>query len=281
MDSKFKINRMTADQVQIAIDWAAREGWNPGIHDAELFYHADPNGFFIGTFENQPVAVGNAVVYDDEFAFCGLYIVEPGYRRRGFGLALTRARLEYVGARNAGIDGVLENISIYERVGYRLAYQNFRYRGSAKKWPVENSAVRPLAEFSFTQLEAYDRECFPAPRSIFLRAWISQPDALALGFLDGGQLKGFTVRRQCIDGHKIGPLFADNLEIALALLRAVQSSVAGAPIVIDIPEINAEALALVQSQPMEQVFATGRMYLKGHPNLADHKIFGISTYELG
>ncbi len=281
MDSNYKINRMTANQVQIAIDWAAREGWNPGIHDADLYYQADPNGFFIGTVDNEPVAVGNAVIYDDEFAFCGLYIVEPRYREQGYGIALTQARLEYVGARNAGIDGVLENIPIYERVGYRLAYQNFRYRGTAIKRRIDNSAIRSLGEVSFSQLEAYDRECFPASRSKFLRAWISQPDALALGFVEHGQLKGYTVRRQCVDGHKIGPLFADNFEIALALLQAVQSPVAGTPIIIDIPEINAEALALVQSQPMEQVFATGRMYLKGHPKLADHKVFGISTYELG
>ncbi len=281
MDSNYKIARMTADQVQIAIDWAAREGWNPGVHDAALYYQADPNGFFIGTLANEPVAVGNAVVYDEKFAFCGLYIVDPKYRGQGFGLALTRARLEYVGARNAGIDGVLENIPIYQRVGYRLAHQNFRYQGNALNRTVDNVAIRPLSQVPFSELEAYDRECFPAPRSKFLRAWINQPDGLSLGYVEDGCLKGYTVRRQCVEGFKIGPLFADNLDVAMVLFQAVQASVPGHPIIIDIPEINPAAQELIRSQPMEQVFATGRMYLKGHPPLADHKVFGISTYELG
>lgn len=281
MDSNYKIARMTADQVQIAIDWAAREGWNPGVHDAALYYQADPNGFFIGTINDRPVAVGNAVVYDDTFAFCGLYIVDPEYRGQGFGLALTRARLKYVGARNAGIDGVLENVPIYERVGYRLAYQNFRYAGNALNRKIDNVAITPLSQVPFSEVEAYDRECFPAPRSKFLRAWINQPDGLSLGFVEDGCLKGYTVRRRCVEGFKIGPLFADNFEVAMALFHAVQATAAGYPIIIDIPEINPAARELVESQPMEQVFATGRMYLKGHPALADRKVFGISTYELG
>ena len=29
-------------QIEMAIDWAETEGWNPGKHDAECFYAAGP-----------------------------------------------------------------------------------------------------------------------------------------------------------------------------------------------------------------------------------------------
>ena len=50
-----------------------------------LFYQADPNGFLVGMLDDEPIATGSAVIYDKQFAFCGLYIVKPAYRRQGLG----------------------------------------------------------------------------------------------------------------------------------------------------------------------------------------------------
>ena len=35
---------MSRAEVDLAIDWAAGEGWNPGRHDADCFHGADPGG---------------------------------------------------------------------------------------------------------------------------------------------------------------------------------------------------------------------------------------------
>lgn len=40
-----KIRKMAREEVEFAIEMAAGEGWNPGIHDGEIFYEADPDGF--------------------------------------------------------------------------------------------------------------------------------------------------------------------------------------------------------------------------------------------
>ena len=55
MSDKYKIRRMNKKEVaDIAIKWAEKEGWNPGITDAEPFYAADPKGFFIGEIDGKP-----------------------------------------------------------------------------------------------------------------------------------------------------------------------------------------------------------------------------------
>ena len=41
------IRTMRRDEVELAIELAAREGWNPGLHDARCFFEADPEGFLI------------------------------------------------------------------------------------------------------------------------------------------------------------------------------------------------------------------------------------------
>lgn len=41
-----KIRKMRRDEAEFAIQMATGEGWNPGIHDGEIFYETDPEGFF-------------------------------------------------------------------------------------------------------------------------------------------------------------------------------------------------------------------------------------------
>lgn len=79
--SVFKISVMTRKEVDIAIDWAASEGWNPGLHDADCFYAADPNGFLTGRLGNEIIATISAVKYGDSFGFLGFYMVKPAYPR--------------------------------------------------------------------------------------------------------------------------------------------------------------------------------------------------------
>jgi hypothetical protein len=94
-------------------------------------------------------------------------------------------------------------------------------------------------------------------------------------------LTGYGVIRACQTGYKIGPLFADDVRTADALLLALAEHAAEAPIFLDVPEVNPAALALVQRHGMKQVFETARMYTRGEPALATGHIFGVTTYELG
>jgi hypothetical protein len=42
------VRNMAEADLALALEWAAAEGWNPGLHDARCFYAADPQGFLIG-----------------------------------------------------------------------------------------------------------------------------------------------------------------------------------------------------------------------------------------
>jgi GNAT superfamily N-acetyltransferase len=277
----FIIRTMAADDVALAVNWAGKEGWNPGLNDASTFYHADPSGFFVGELDDQIIAVGSAVIYDDQFAFCGLYIVAPEHRGKGYGLALTKHRLAYCGDRNIGIDGVLENVKIYQRIGYVPFYENRRYQFTASAKLFNPIYIKPITNDDLQQIFIYDRQCFPAPRDNFLKHWITQPQAKSLFYTVDGKIKGYVVRRRCLEGYKIGPLFADNTEVVQQLLNAVQVDIEGETVLLDVPEINKEAVRIAEQEKMSVVFATARMYQKGLPNIDNNKIFGITTFELG
>ena len=45
MEAGYLTRTMSPDEVALAVEWAAQEGWNPGLHDDFSFHAADPGGF--------------------------------------------------------------------------------------------------------------------------------------------------------------------------------------------------------------------------------------------
>ena len=227
------------------------------------------------------IASGSAPIYDDQFAFIGLYIVEPAFRGQGYGLALTKAMFDYVGDRNAGLDGVEVMAERYARLGFRRAHRSARHAFTPASSVKVAEEIVPLARVPFAELAKYDRRHFFAPRDNFLKAWVTQPESVALGFVDAGALKGYGVLRKCRNGHKIGPLFAEGLEIAESLFDALCNHAIGDSVFIDMPEPNQAAARLAAKRDMKPDFACIRMYLRGDPGLPLQSIFGITSFEAG
>lgn len=282
MPTDLTITTMTPEERQMALEWTKQEGWNPGLDDAQLFGLADPSGFYIGKLNNDPVSVGSMVNYSPDFAFAGLYIVKPEYRGRGYGMSITHQLLDHAGNRNIGLNAVLANVQPYESIGFHTAYQNlrFKYRATKKQDPIMEGIVS-LAQLTLNDILAYDATCFPAPRAAFMQAWINQPQATALGFVENGVIKGFGVCRRCVDGYKVGPLFADTPLIAERLFVALQAGKESQPIFLDMPENNPAAMALAQTLNMQTVFTTVSMYNKQLLTDVNDKIYAITSTELG
>jgi ribosomal protein S18 acetylase RimI-like enzyme len=281
-DANYIIRTMSRKQVELAIEWAAREGWNPGIHDADCFYTADPGGFFIGLLGDEPVATISAVKYGESFGFLGFYIVKPKYRSRGYGIRIWNAGLKYLEGRNVGLDGVVDQQDNYRRSGFRLAYRNIRYEGFGGGSFPEKMEIVKLPQLPFEAIAAYDRPFFPDNRTQFIKAWINQADCSALGVMNNGKLAGYGVIRKCRTGYKIGPLIADGIELAETLFRALKFDLKpGEPFYLDTPEVNPEAVALAERHGMKRVFETARMYTGEAPYMALDHLFGVTSFELG
>ena len=272
---------MIREEYELAIEWSAQEGWNPGIYDAECFYAADPHGFFLAELNGEVVGCLSAVAYDDSFGFAGFYIVKPERRFQGIGHELIRRASAYMGNRTVGNDAVIAQQETYRKYGFNLAYRNIRYRGIASPGATTVTEIIDLNKIPFDQLIVYDRRMFPSDRSAFLNNWIKQADGTALGYLKNGQLSGYGVMRRCRQGYKIGPLFADREDIAEKIFQSLTRGVPGEEFFLDIPEPNHGAQALVHRHNMQMVFETARMYSGKAPSLPLGNIFGVTSFELG
>ena len=282
MEKNYIIRSMIKSELDFAIELAAIEGWNPGLYDSDCFYAADKNGFLLGLLNDEPIACLSAVKYDDSFGFLGLYIVKKSYRGKGYGSKLWHVGLDYLRGCNIGLDGVIEQQGNYRKSGFQAAYRNIRYQGLTGGQFPNNSKLIKLANIPFTQIHLYDLAFFPTDRASFLKLWLTQANSVALGIVQQNQLLAYGLIRPCREGYRIGPLFADNPELAETLWLGLIASVkANQPVFIDMGENNPHAHSLAESHKMQIVFETSRMYNQYMPELDFERMYGITSLELG
>lgn len=279
MDDDITIRPLRPQEIQIAVDWAAAEGWNPGLADSACFGAVDPGGFLVAEADGAPAAVISVVNYDTRFAFLGFYIVRPDLRGRGIGLRLWRAGLAHAGARTIGLDGVLAQQANYARQGFVFAHRNIRFAGTPG--PGDAGATVDLADIPFEAVAASDAQVFPAPRAAFLKAWLTAPGHAGRAVLRAGRLAGWGVARPARAGWKIGPLVAEDEGAAESVFGALRAAAGSAPVVLDVPEPNAGALALARRHGLAPVFETARMYTGSIRPVALQRVYGVTSFELG
>jgi ribosomal protein S18 acetylase RimI-like enzyme len=279
--SDLQIRNLRPEEISLAIDWAAAEGWNPGLRDAACFSIPDPQGFFVGEIDHEPVATVSCVNYDDRFAFLGCYIVRAGFRGQGHGLRIWNAAIAHAGARVIGLDGVVVQQDNYRKSGFRLAYANIRYGGTIAAPATPPADVVALDTIPFALVEADDATVFPASRAAFLRAWIGTSGHVGRALLRDGRLAAWGVIRPCRTGLKIGPLVADDRTAADAVIQALLASGGSSEVVLDIPATNRDGIALAESLGLKPTFETARMYTGPIPSLRLDRVFGVTSFELG
>lgn len=277
--------KLTFPEFETLVSWAAREGWNPGLHDAELFYETDPEGFY-GYFEqNTMIGGGSIVSYNGELGFMGFFIVHPEYRAKGIGNDLWLLRRDTLLKRlqpNAaiGMDGVVAMQPFYQKGGFSIAYRDERYEKKGEHFPA-NPLVQLATAKDEAALFALDLECFGVERKKFLKLWLNPTKSKTFTYTEKDTLLGFAVMRKCQTGFKIGPLFAENEKVAESLYERCLTEAIEEPVYLDIPLNNKAALSMVNKYKAGYVFECARMYYNIPPKTATAKVFGITSFELG
>jgi hypothetical protein len=276
------IRALRADEMPLMVEWAGREGWNPGLADPTAFFAADPEGF-LGAFRGEEMlACISAVRTGDALGFIGFYIAKPEARGQGIGWRVWQAGMDRLAGRNIGLDGVVAQQANYRKSGFAFAWNNARYQSDAPTVATADTrAVTDAAAVNFDALLAFDAAHAGAPRPKFLRAWIATPGHRVRVAREGDAITGLAVLRPCREGSKLGPLFARDAATARALIADAAPHRAPGPLILDLPEPNAEAVAIARTMGMEKVFETARMYTKAPPPMRREGIFALASFELG
>ncbi len=273
-----EIRRLTEEEAKTLIGWAKNEGWNPGLFDAERFFAFDPEGFIGCTVDGELAAAISAISYTDTFGFIGLYICRPDMRGKGLGKRVWDAGMARLAGHVIGLDGVPEQQANYATMGFMPTYRTWRWSGRLTSAPHMNTM--DLSADMIPELIAFDRHFFPADRKGFLLEWIKAPHVTVV-VRSEGQISAYGVLRRCVEGFKIGPLFADRLEDAIAILHRLATEAGDAVIHIDVPEPATDFAAYLDSCGMSRGFVTARMYKGTPPTISTEGLYGVTSLELG
>ncbi|MBN2905897.1 MAG: N-acetyltransferase [Rhodobacteraceae bacterium] len=262
----------------MVLDWAADEGWNPGLDDAAAFLAADPQGFFIRRVQGQPVAAISVVNHSDAFAFLGLYIVAPAFRGQGHGMAVWRAGLAHAGARCVGLDGVPAQQANYARSGFGAAGRTTRYRGTLAR--ATGTGTGMFADPA--TVRQADAQATGVRRDRFAAHWFADTPTRRTVTLRGAEGTGaFATIRRCREGAKIGPFHAQSEPQARALLDALAATLPAGPVFIDLPDPADHFAAMLEGMGFVPVFETARMYCGPAPIAQPPAFYASATLELG
>ena len=286
---------------QIICERAAANGRKPGALDHISFFAADETGFFVGELDGKPISCVSVVKYAQNFAFIANYRVDNPYRARGYGLLMWKFAMASINeGYNVAGDAAEEKVPMYLKFGHKPKWcvQRFDFVASQAAFALSgvqtpsSVMIQPASEVDFHDLLEYDTHIHVFPRQFFLEKWISAPNCHALVAISDGRVVGYTVVRTTLksgDGWRIGPLFADNSQIATSLYREACSNVAAEDprgiIAVDVPYgnlINPDALKIAKELSGVPTIKCVRMYKKDIPSsMPLQKLFGMTALGLG
>lgn len=270
---------MTRKDLCVVLDWAAAEGWNPGLDDADPFLNTDPAGFFVAEDNGEPVAAISVVNHSGTFAFLGLYLCKPSHRGRGIGYDLWQHAMRHAGDRTIGLDGVPDQQANYLKSGFVHAGATTRYSGVISGESDAGASVATLEDIP----DLIDMEANASGwrKEAFLSSWFRSGRHRTTYLLRDakGPIEAMATIRSCQSGAKVGPLIATDESKALAMLRHVAAD-RETDLIIDVPSTSVGLETICIREGLSPGFNTARMY-RGHSKAPTSEFYAVATLELG
>ena len=213
--------------------------WNQNEADWRMMLRLG-KGFGLSAADGSLIASIVVLPYGDQFAWMSMVLVSPQHRRRGYASRMLRRALGYLQERGlvAVLDATPAGHEVYVQEGLRDAWGFRRYSLAAARpvtgWQdVSGLKLRHLMPDDWPQILALDLPAFGASREALLRALAARLPEAALVVQRGERICGYLFGRDGREARQLGPLVAQDLPAAQALLSHVLASVA-APVYIDI-----------------------------------------------
>ena len=204
-------------------------GWNQVAADWELLLA--PGHAFGFADRGKLVATALVFPYPPEFAWISMVLVDEEWRRQGLASQLMRAcldRAEYLGLAPV-LDATPAGRPVYERLGFvagerivRMEWRGFRHAPRREVTGGEDGAIRPATDDDIKRLSDWDAVRFGANRSRVLRALRRRIPGAAFVCEQEDEIRGFVLARDGRRATQIGPLIADDDDLAIVLVEAAR-----------------------------------------------------------
>jgi predicted N-acetyltransferase YhbS len=197
--------------------------------ELEFYLALEPEGWFIAELDGQPVGMVGAVTYET-YAYIGMMVILPSMQRRGIGQVLMGNILKWIEASGCPIvllDASVAGRPLYEKLDfihdgetarYFLTGQPVRMPSPAASILISSHNIHPMQSADLQAVIELDTAVVGGNRAKLIRRLFAEFSNRAFVAVDDtGRLTGYVIALE----RRIGPIIAENITIAEALLATV------------------------------------------------------------
>lgn len=206
-----------AEHLPGALRLSQEMGWPYRLEDWAVA-HELGHGFVLRDRAGGVVATAAWWPCGDNAASAGMIIVTKAAQGRGHGARLMDALLAAAQSRTVTLNSTAEGLALYARRGFVAVGIVHQHQGVARARRTAPPGVRAIVPSDAEAVARLDREATGWSRRPMLERLlqIGASDVL----LRDGELRGYAITRLFGRGHVIGPVVADSLGDARALIEA-------------------------------------------------------------
>lgn len=227
-------------------------GWNQTTADWQRFLKNSPLGCFVMEHEGQIVGTATTIPYESRFAWIGMVLVDPEYRKQGIGTALLQKTIEHLDdshIRSMKLDATPQGKPIYTKLGFVEEYEIERWilkrpPGAIRTTPAPTCT--PLDEMRREQILRLDKELFGADRSFLLRALCEEAPEFATAVWEGELVQGYAFGRRGLFADHLGSWMARTRAAAEKLLQAFLAKSLRETLLVDCMKSSSMAVELLR-----------------------------------
>lgn len=257
---------MAPPDVAGSLQLSRASGWNQTEADWRFLLEENPRRFVVAVRDSAVVGTGGAACYGSRLAWVCMVLVDAAERGRGIGAGIVTAVLDRVAdMQTVGLDATASGRPVYERLDFVAASALARVGGGAKDASSAGGQVdtRPVEPRDLETIVALDPEAFGADRSRALRWAHARAPALAWCVIDQRAIVGYCFGREGDRAVHVGPLVAQDVAAARALVARAAAAAHARDIVLDVPTAAPGWMAALQEIGLREQRPFVRMYRAG------------------
>ena len=277
------VRAMHPEDAEAALALSDEAGWNQTEADWRFMLGRGPA---VGLREPGGSWVGSSLVLPQgpRVSWISMVLISRRYRGKGLGTMLLDRCIEAVRGSGGvpGLDATELGRPVYLPKGFCDLYPISRWRLDTR--PVAaplptGCTIHRLTDAALDRAIAFDAPRTRTERGSTLRYLQSQVPEHACFAEIRGELAGYALGRPGRKSAQIGPVLADDPEVALALMSRMAAL--GAPVILDVPDLHRPVTDWLQRNGAVRVRGFMRMTLGEVPGLEDPSaIFALAGPEL-
>ena len=271
---------MTLSDIPDGLRLSGAAGWNQRSEDWRFLLERNPGRFVVAVREGRVIGSGGAVCYGTALAWVCMILVDPSERGHGIGSRIVSGVLDRLtDMRSVGLDATPFGLGVYARLGFVETSRLLRLEAPPTSGEEDESPVRPLAPGDFEAVLARDRVVFGADRGDLLRAAAAR--AAAFVAARDATIVGYCFGRDGARSRQIGPVVADDIDIASSLVVTSLCAGSGEPVVVDVPADRGDWLAMLDEFGFVEKRPLVRMFRGAPPPGLPERVWAIFGPEFG